>query len=130
MANKQKTPNPPCKEELGVSDIPLNSLSEVLYDKNVGVATLKAIVKGAYPKDNHHINLNNIGLHIMKSENQPRMLRMKQLTSYTSLSRGYIYQKINEGTFPPGHMISQGIRAWEKTQVDNWLDLQMGRGEL
>jgi len=64
---------------------------------------------------------------MIKKENQPRLLRMKQLTSYTSLSRGYIYQKINEGTFPPGYMISQGIRAWEKSEIDNWLDKRMGR---
>jgi len=57
---------------------------------------------------------------------QNRMLRMKQLIGYTSLSRAYIYQKINEGTFPPGNMISQGIRAWEKTEIDQWLDKRMG----
>ena len=56
------------------------------------------------------------------------MLRMKQLTSYTSLSRAYIYQKITEGTFPPGHMISQGIRAWDKSEIDDWISKKMGRG--
>ena len=57
------------------------------------------------------------------------MLRMKQLTIYTSLSRAYIYQKITEGTFPPGHMISPGIRAWERTEIDQWVDdKKMGRG--
>ena len=63
----------------------------------------------------------------MKTENQLRMLRMKQLTSYTSLSRAYIYQKIAEGQFPPGNMISPGIRAWEKSVVDSWLDKRMGK---
>ena len=63
----------------------------------------------------------------MKKENQPRLLRMRNLTAYLALSRSYINQKINEGTFPPGHMISQGIRAWEKSEVDAWLDQRMGR---
>ena len=63
----------------------------------------------------------------MKTENQPRMLRMKQLISYTSLSRAYIYQKIAEGEFPPGHIISLGIRAWQKSEIDTWLDERMGR---
>jgi predicted DNA-binding transcriptional regulator AlpA len=62
----------------------------------------------------------------MKAENQPRMLRMKQLTSYTSLSRAYIYQKINEGTFPPGFLISPGIRAWCAVQVTKWINKKMG----
>mgnify|MGYP006441161355 CR=1 FL=1 len=63
-----------------------------------------------------------------KIDNQPRVLRMKQLASYTSLSRAYIYQKITEGTFPPGHMISQGIRAWDKSEIDHWISRKMGGG--
>ena len=66
----------------------------------------------------------------MTKENilQNRMMRMRQLTEYTSLSRAYIYQKITEGEFPRGNMISQGIRVWEKSEVDKWLDERMGRG--
>lgn len=56
---------------------------------------------------------------------QNRMMRMRQLTQYCALSRAYIYQKISEGTFPAGYMISAGIRAWEKSVVDDWLDKKM-----
>jgi predicted DNA-binding transcriptional regulator AlpA len=66
---------------------------------------------------------------MMKNHKQHRMFRMKQLTIYTTFSRSYIYQKIAEGKFPPGHMMSPGIRAWEKSEIDNWLDKRMGRGE-
>jgi len=67
----------------------------------------------------------------MTKENilQNRMMRMRQVTAYLALSRAYIYQKINEGTFPPGHMISQGIRAWDKSEIDNWLEKRMGKEE-
>lgn len=61
----------------------------------------------------------------MKNETQPRMLRMRQLTAYCNLSRAFIYQSINEGLFPPGYMISPGIRAWERAEVDMWLDKRM-----
>jgi predicted DNA-binding transcriptional regulator AlpA len=64
----------------------------------------------------------------MNSDTPPRMMRMRTLISYCDLSRAYIYQKISEGTFPPGHMISQGIRAWQKHEIDKWLDERMGRG--
>ncbi|MBT4620703.1 MAG: AlpA family phage regulatory protein [Nitrospina sp.] len=60
---------------------------------------------------------------------QNRMMRMRQVTEYCALSRAYIYQKITEGTFPAGYMISLGVRAWEKSEIDNWLDKRMGRGE-
>ena len=65
----------------------------------------------------------------MTKENirQNRVMRMKQLTEYCALSRAYIYQKITEGEFPRGNMISQGIRAWEKSEIDNWLDRRMGK---
>ncbi len=60
-------------------------------------------------------------------ENQPRMLRMKGLAPYCGFSRAHIYQMIKDGTFPEGHSLSVGIRAWEKSEVDAWLDKRMGR---
>jgi predicted DNA-binding transcriptional regulator AlpA len=62
----------------------------------------------------------------MKTENQPRLLRMKQLTNYTSLSRAYIYEKIAKGNFPSGHTISPGVRAWQKLEIDDWLNKKIG----
>jgi len=64
---------------------------------------------------------------MMKNDNQPRMMRMRQLTEYCALSRAYIYQKITEGTFPEGHMLSPGIRAWERSEIDIWLDKRIGK---
>ena len=63
---------------------------------------------------------------MIKKENPPRVLRMKQLISYTSLSRGCIYQKINEGTFPPGFLLFPHIRVWCRATVDDWIDKKMG----
>ena len=58
---------------------------------------------------------------------QNRMMRMRTLISYCALSRAYIYQKINDGTFQPGHMISPGIRAWQKSEIDAWLDKRIAK---
>ena len=63
----------------------------------------------------------------MSTTIQPRMMRMRQLTDYLALSKAYIYQKISEGTFPEGHMLSPGIRAWEVSEVNLWLDQRIGR---
>jgi len=52
---------------------------------------------------------------------------MRQLVEYTSLSRAYIYQQINEGTFPPGFLISPGIRVFDRILIDNYLDSKMGK---
>ena len=63
----------------------------------------------------------------MNIENQPRLLRMKQLISYTSLSRAYLYQKVVEGELHKGYQISPGVRVWKKADIDNWLDKKMGK---
>jgi predicted DNA-binding transcriptional regulator AlpA len=63
----------------------------------------------------------------MKTENQKRMMRMKHMVEYTSMSRAYLYQKIAEGELHKGYPISQGVRAWEKSEVDKWLDERMGK---
>ena len=63
----------------------------------------------------------------MNTKILPQVFRMKQLVSYTSLSRGYIYEKINEGTFPPGHMISPGVRVWKESEIIQWIDNKIGR---
>ena len=63
----------------------------------------------------------------MNIENQPRLLRMKQLISYTSLSRAYLYKKVEEGELHKGYQISPGVRVWKKADIDNWLDKKMGK---
>jgi len=67
------------------------------------------------------------GVIAMKNNIQPRLMRMRQVIEYTALSRAYIYQKISEGSFPKGHKVSIGVTAFEKSEVDAWLDQQMGR---
>jgi len=42
-----------------------------------------------------------------------RLMRMKQISAYTSLSRPYLYKLIAEGDFPNSVSIN-GIRVWEK----------------
>ena len=64
---------------------------------------------------------------MMKSNTPPRMMRMKQLIEYTSMSRAYLYQKIAEGEISKGYQISLGVKAWEKSDIDNWLDKRMGK---
>ena len=58
----------------------------------------------------------------MKTENQTRMMRMKQLITYTSMSRAYLYQKVAEGELHEGYQLSPGVRAWEKSEIDNFID--------
>ncbi len=64
----------------------------------------------------------------MSKQFHPRLFRMKGLTTYCALSRAFIYEKIKEGTFPKGRKVSIGITAWEKSDIDAWLDKRMGRG--
>jgi predicted DNA-binding transcriptional regulator AlpA len=60
----------------------------------------------------------------MDKENsyQNPVMRMRDLTKYLPFSRAYIYQKISEGSFNPGYLISPGVRIWRKNDVDEWLN--------
>ena len=63
----------------------------------------------------------------MQTENQTRMMRMKQMITYTSMSRAYLYQKVEERELHKGYQISPGVRVWKKADIDNWLDKKMGK---
>jgi len=65
----------------------------------------------------------------MYKPTQPKVLRMRQLVEYTNLSKSYIYQKINDGEFPTGDLLSPGIRVWPQQKIDDWLDHKMGKGK-
>jgi|TARA_B100000315_G_C14488991_1_gene546626 predicted DNA-binding transcriptional regulator AlpA len=58
---------------------------------------------------------------------KPKVLRMRQIIEYTNLSKSYIYQKIAEGTFPEGRLLSAGIRVFDTNQVDDFLDKRTGK---
>jgi prophage regulatory protein len=53
---------------------------------------------------------------------ESRMIRMKQLIEYTALSRAFIFEAVKAGEFPKPHALSQGIKAWERSEVDAWID--------
>ncbi len=63
----------------------------------------------------------------MHEEFQPKLMRMSDLAKYCAMSKAHLYQKISEGSFPTGNMISPGIRAWLKSDIDTWIDQRMGR---
>ncbi len=58
---------------------------------------------------------------------QPRMMRMKQLVPYTALSRAYIYEEMRKGNFPRSHKLSEGVSAWDRQEIDDWLDKKIGK---
>jgi len=60
-------------------------------------------------------------------DNKVRLMRMKQLSNYTSLSRAYLYNLIKDSDFPNSISL-KGIRMWEKSDVDSWLDNQIDKG--
>jgi prophage regulatory protein len=59
-------------------------------------------------------------------DNKVRLMRMKQLSNYTSLSRAYLYNLIKDSDFPNSISL-KGIRMWEKSDVDSWLDKQVDK---
>ena len=61
-----------------------------------------------------------------KLDNEVRLMRMKQLSKYTSLSRAFLYNLIKDSDFPDS-ISFKGIRMWEKSDVDSWLDKHINK---
>ena len=62
-----------------------------------------------------------------------RMLSMKQLTKYTSLSRSTLYDMMNvkskryDPTFPLPIKLTQSRRCWFELEVNAWLQSKIER---
>lgn len=50
-----------------------------------------------------------------------RLLRMKQVTERTTLSKSTLYAKIQRGEFPAGQLIGNRCRVWTEEQVSDWI---------
>jgi len=57
-----------------------------------------------------------------------RLMRMKQIAAYTSLSKPYLYNLIKEGDFPNPVFVN-GIRVWEKDNIEQWLESKFNGGQ-
>jgi len=51
-----------------------------------------------------------------------RLMRLKEVTSLTGLSRSSIYNYIANGAFPPQVKIGYRSVAWRETDVYDWIE--------
>lgn len=51
-----------------------------------------------------------------------RLIKMPELEDVTSLHRSSIYQKINEGEFPPQVKLGGRGVAWRESDIQRWMD--------
>lgn len=50
----------------------------------------------------------------------PKLLRIAEVTSWLSLSRGTIYRKVSEGSFPQPRKLGRSVR-WLSTDIQTWV---------
>ncbi|SAY48682.1 helix-turn-helix transcriptional regulator [Komagataeibacter rhaeticus] len=51
-----------------------------------------------------------------------RLLRLREVTERTGLSRATIYRHINKGTFPKPRKLSSGTIRWYSGIIENWIN--------
>jgi prophage regulatory protein len=61
-----------------------------------------------------------------KDRRRDNLLRIRDVTERTKLSRATIYRRIGAGTFPPSEPISSGLVAWYQSDIDEWIANPMG----
>jgi len=62
----------------------------------------------------------------MIDRSRDNLLRLRDVTARTKLSRTTIYRRIAAGTFPPSTPISAGLVAWYETDINEWIANPMG----
>lgn len=51
----------------------------------------------------------------------PKLLRIGEVASWLSISRGSIYRKVSEGNFPPPRKLGRSVR-WLSTDIEAWIE--------
>ncbi|KZY45502.1 MULTISPECIES: AlpA family transcriptional regulator [unclassified Oleiphilus] len=54
-----------------------------------------------------------------------RILRIKQVTDYTGLSRAAVYRLMQEKEFPQSIRITKRCVGWEERQIQTWIESQI-----
>lgn len=55
------------------------------------------------------------------SENLERIIRMKEVSHITGLSKSTIYQYMDEGKFPQSFSLGGQMRGWSLSSVSLWV---------
>ena len=50
-----------------------------------------------------------------------RLIRMKEVTKMTGLSRSYVYKLMNAGQFPKSVPLGYRCAAWVESEVEDWV---------
>lgn len=54
-----------------------------------------------------------------------RILRIKQVTNYTGLSRAAVYRLMQEKEFPRPIQLTKRCVGWEEKQIQTWIASQI-----
>ena len=56
---------------------------------------------------------------------QPRFLRVREVLEMTGMSRSFIYDRINDGTFPKQIQLGSRTVVWNEQEVIKWMEERM-----
>ncbi|WP_417884329.1 AlpA family phage regulatory protein [Vibrio rumoiensis] len=54
-----------------------------------------------------------------------QLIRLKEVTALTSLSRSSIYKFISEGRFPKSVSLGDRAVAWIKEEIEEWIEARI-----
>ena len=94
----------------------LNRAPAGIYDR---------ITKGTFPQaltigEHKFWVADEIDEWIAKNQN-PNMIRMRQVCNMTGLTRQQVISQIKKNRFPPGQMIGD-VRHWKRQYIEEWLE--------
>ena len=55
----------------------------------------------------------------------PRFLRLSEVLQITGMGKNFIYDRINDGTFPRQIQLGSRTVVWNEQEVTKWMEEQM-----
>jgi prophage regulatory protein len=57
-----------------------------------------------------------------QSQNEARLIRLREVMAKTGLSRSYVYALAQKGQFPTPVKLTERSSAWIESEVQAWID--------
>lgn len=67
----------------------------------------------------------------MNTENNTRLIRVRDVMAKTGLSRSYVYDLASKGLFPKPLKLTERSSAWVESEIQDWIRERIAqRGEV
>lgn len=62
----------------------------------------------------------------MKTDNKIKLMRVREVSDFTTISKSHIYTLVRIGKFPKPRKLSINTSVWLESDIIDWMESQLG----